>query len=451
MLAAVVREASSKGCGGLAAALEALDERARGGAPRLPARALLGLVSDSLAGAATTCPAPAARQWLAAMRGTVVELARAELLSAEPDAGLAVLEAAPRDVPAVLIRCAELLERAGRPLDARRRLSRALEIEDEPATRVALARMELAGGDARRALDLLPPAHLAATQSAAQVRAAALAWLGREAEAVREVAIAPLDQRAAVARAAAGASRNPSRLAAAAKASPETLWSLAERARHEHGPDASARLLQQAADLAPRDAALLEALAEDLSAAGEDERALAAWDRAAALAPVAQRPRLEPIALCVRIGRRREARRRAEVLAASARAIADADALARASVAASAAGDAALALHLAREALDARPGDGRLALGLAERLEQAGRTSEALSALARLFVCGAHSRPWHRHELAVRMGSLARERGGVVALEPLLRRAEECGTPPDPEDLVNTRATIFAQLRSVRP
>ncbi|MBI2893678.1 MAG: hypothetical protein HYY06_09015 [Deltaproteobacteria bacterium] len=449
VLAGAVRNAAAGGCGDLAATLAALGARATEGRPRLRSRELRGLVDDALDAASGACRGNAARATLASARGPAVALARSEVSGADQAAALASLERAHDDVAAIRFRRAELHERAGRTDEAARELRRGLELEDDPDARAALARLEVVRGRPEAALRLLAAAQGSGHEAIAEARTAALAAAGRDADVVLEVSRAPIDLRPELARAAARAAAAPDRLAQAGRGSSEILRALADRARGEGGPAASARLLAGAAALEPRDAALAQTLAQDLAAAGDLDGAIDAWDRAAALAPAAERPCLEPIALLVGAGRSSDARARSEALARAARSGGDADALARASAGAAAAGDRALALALAREAQGARPSDGRLASILADRLEEAGKHSEALEALVRLFVCGAHGRPWHRHDLARRLAALARSSGQADALEARLRAApsESRCTPTRPDELAQMAGAIVASLR----
>ncbi|MGK4302236.1 hypothetical protein, partial [Klebsiella pneumoniae] len=60
-----------------------------------------------------------------------------------------------------------------------------------------------------------------------------------------------------------------------------------------------------------------------------------------------------------------------------------------------------------RDARALRTGDGRLAFLVAQRLAEAGETRAAAEAYAELLACGAHGKPWHRHEVAGKLLGLA--------------------------------------------
>jgi hypothetical protein len=130
------------------------------------------------------------------------------------------------------------------------------------------------------------------------------------------------------------------------------------------------------------------------------------------------------------------ARERARREIAWARGAGTAEALVTGSAAASAGGEPALAVALAREAEAARPGDGRLAFLIANRLAEAGEATAAARAYQELLVCGARGRPWHRHEVAGRMLQLAGDAAGAgrAAVQASLDRAPAC-TPVEPDDL----------------
>jgi hypothetical protein len=52
---------------------------------------------------------------------------------------------------------------------------------------------------------------------------------------------------------------------------------------------------------------------------------------------------------------------------------------------------------------------------LAQRLAEAGDKAGAGRAYANLLVCGAHGRPWHRHEVAAKLQELGAD--GLGALD----------------------------------
>ena len=417
---AAVRALAAPDCTALSRAFALLDERAAA----FDAATFIGLVEDGLAAAAPTCPAPLGA--LEARPGAAAAIARARLLADRPADALAALDGAP-DLAAIARLRARLLRAQGRDADARDALARAIELEDDLEARAELARAWLRAGDPRRALEL---AGDRAGAGFATVRAAALAALDRRLETLAEIAGAPVHLRAEIARAAVAAAPDPAGLAAEASAPVEVLVAAAEHA----APRDAAALLERAAARSPEDADLHIALATTRERAGDRPGAIAAWDRAAALAPAAEPPRLAPIRLLAAAGDTAAARDRAAALARGAE---GADALRLASAAAAAAGDRAAAIGHARAALAARPDDGQLAFLLAARLEEAGELTAATDALAKLLVCGAHGRPWHRHEVA---GGLARLRAAGASIDAALA-AVPC-TPVEPDDLAGYTAEL---------
>jgi hypothetical protein len=94
-------------------------------------------------------------------------------------------------------------------------------------------------------------------------------------------------------------------------------------------------------------------------------------------------------------------------------------------------------VKLAQAARAQRPGDGRLVFEVAVRLADAGDRTAAAELLAELLVCGAHGRPWHRHEVAGKLVEL-----GVAAVLDAKRACD----PPDPADLAGYVDTIRGKL-----
>jgi hypothetical protein len=430
-----VRLLAAGDCGRLRGALEVLDARAE----QLAARVLLGLADDAREAARTCTPGDAERALDPSgkpPRGAATAISLARLRADRPKAALETLSAAP-PVAARRLARAEVLLRLHRRAEAASELKLALEQEDDGETRVKLARLYLLSDRAAEALALASATEDAdggaGDEALEAVRVAALSSLRRAGEAVHAIDRAGAVRRAELAREAVRAARDPAALVVAASGETRTeiLWAIAERMR---GGPASLGVLELAFAGVPEDARIVEALADARAAAGLAEGALAAWDLLARLAPASERARLEPIGLLARGGRTAEARARAARLAASARAAQDADALLSASASAAAAGDHAAALALARAAIDARPDDGRMRFLYARRLEENGQAEESLRALRKLLICGAHARPWHRHEVAGQLIELARRAKLVPVAVDLLRHPPPC-EPPEPNDL----------------
>ena len=278
-----------------------------------------------------------------------------------------------------------------------------------------------------------------------------LAGGGNIAEAAGAVAAAPLDARPALAEAVARAAPGErlDELARAAGGEAELLAAVADRIERERGSAAALPIRERAAQAAPDRAEVWDALGRARAAAKKIDDALAAWDRAAAAAPAQPIYRLAPIRALVAAGDPTRARARAGEVAREARASGDAEALVTASNAAAAAGDGEQAIALAREARAARPGDGRLAFLLGDRMAGAGDPGGAARAWAELLMCGAHGRPWHRHEVAGRLLRLA-QAGHAQAVATALGAAPGCETV-DPSDLVSYVAELEKQIAGAAP
>lgn len=357
-------------------------------------RALAHRVDDLLAGATACTDLDGATRG----PGIARELARARRLDARPEVALAELSSLLH--PAIAIRRAELLDRLGRPGDALGAIAPALPID----------------ADAQLAHVLYAISHAVRT--------------GAVADAARRIAIAALPDRPRLAHRAA-ADCPETGLSALASLGPELATAVADRLEHDHGPAAARPAREHAASLEPDDADRWDALGRARIAAGATDDALAAWDTAIRLAPAQPAFRIAPIRGLVIAGDLARARARAAELAAVARKGTDVELLVSASAGASAASDTALAVELAREAHARRPSDGRLAFLVAQRLAEAGDTRAAADSYAELLACGAHGRPWHRHEIAGRLLALADR--AIVRAALAARRA--CAVV-EPEDLM---------------
>ncbi|HLU67283.1 MAG TPA: hypothetical protein VKZ63_13455 [Kofleriaceae bacterium] len=382
--ASEVVQSLATGCAGLSRALAAID-RSQFSGP-----VLAGLVDDAVA--AADCVE-------ARGEGDAFRLARARLRADRPAEALAELPAGSRE-PAVRLRRAELLDALGRPAEA-------------------LAE-----------LDGLPPGARPDDERLRSLRVPSLAASGRVAEAAALVRAAPLPERPALAtRAVAAAPAGAlGALAAAAGDEPDLLAAAADRIEKVAGPAAALEVRERAAAAAPDRAEPWDALGRARLASGQLDAALEAWDRAAAAAPAQPAYRLAPIRALAASGEAARARERAMRVIAAARRRGIAEALVTGSAAAAAAGDARLAVELAREAQAARPGDGRLAFLVAERLTEAGEREAAAAALVELLVCGARGRPWHRHEVAGRLLRLARDPAARPAVTAALDAPRRCET-----------------------
>lgn len=346
--AARITALAATGCDGFARALASLDG--------FHGRPLIELVDDAIAAAPPTCAVTGA--------SAAAQLARARKV--EGTAALAVLTA---DDAAIRIRRAELLDALGRGTDALRELDTVRDPDSLIQRRlIEVGVAARAGGDV-----------------------AAL------------IAAAPITERTSLAfRAAADA---PTTLPVD-DAPAELATAIADRLEHQAGPAAALAARARAASAAPAIADHHDALARAQIAAGDTAAALASWDRAAQLAPAQPAYRITPIRALVIANQPARAKQRAAALAAVARAARDdVELRLTASLAAAAAGDHALAIALGREARALRPADGRLAFELAHRHAEAGDRAAAAAAYAELLVCGAHGRPWHRHEVAAKLAA----------------------------------------------
>lgn len=336
---------------------------------RLAGRDLAGLVDEAIA--STAC-----KDKRDVIKGNAIahQLARARIADAQPEVALAALTSTTE--PAIRFRRAELYDRMGRSTEALHELA-AIEV-DEPA--IVLQRT---------------------------LRVSVAARAGNHAEVSRVVATAPLaDQPRLAFRAAADASEGA--LASLSRAGTlEVALAASDRLEQLQGPaavlDARERIVTLDASVAEH----WDALARARIAAGKIDDALAAWERAIEIAPAQPAFRIAPIRALVIAEQPQRARARAEALAKHARAGADVELLVTASSGAAAAGDAALAVALARDARARRPGDGRLAFLVAQRLAETGDVGAAAAAYTKLLACGAHGRAWHRHEVAGRLMTLA--------------------------------------------
>ncbi|HKE19238.1 MAG TPA: tetratricopeptide repeat protein [Kofleriaceae bacterium] len=470
---AVVTGLARGGCPGLGRALDALDRS------RISGRTLSGLVDDAVAAAGEAgCGASA----IAALGprddgkdSAARQLARARALADRPREALAALAPGAGE-PAVRLRRAEVLAALERPGEALPELQAYLaRVPDDGRARAALVEGLVALGRTREALAAVGPAPHR-DPAAREAHVAALAAAGRMAECAAAVAAAPLPERPALARRAAAlappaeldriarapaddpahgpasdpahapasdAAHGPASHAAHGPASDpprdidvELLAAFADRVEADRGAAAALPLRERAARSAPARAELADALARALAAAGRIDAAVTAWDAAATAAPAAAVYRLAPIRALAGAGRQRRARERALAVLARARESRDADELVTASAAAAAAGDSAWAARVAREARAARPGDGRLAMLVGERLAAAGDRAGAAATWTELLVCGAHRRPWHRHEVAARLVGLA---DGAESARQVMRALSAPLPCPaaDPDDLAS--------------
>lgn len=321
----------------------------------------------------------------------------------------------PRILLAVLVACGGGTER---PAPTRDEVVATAQRLDE-AGRTAEARAEVLRAIARQPDPVL----------SAQVRLYAVSLAARAGDApalARELAAAPITEHPALAHRAA-ADAPVEQLAALAAVSGELARAAGDRLEQMRGPAAALAAREQAVLQLPDDADAWDAVARSRIAAGKVNDALAAWDRAAALVPAQEAFRIAPVRALAIAGLPDRAKQRTAALADDARAGGNVESLVTASAAAALV-DPALALALARNAHELRPTDGRLAFLVAQRLAEVGDRAAASRAYVSLLVCGAHGRPWHRHEVAGKI----RELGDVgrVALDEKPR----C-EPVDPDDL----------------
>lgn len=266
---------------------------------------------------------------------------------------------------------------------------------------------------------------------------------GRYAAAARRIAATELTERPSLAfRAASDAPADKLDALAAAATEPELAAAVADRLEEARGPAAALAARERAAAAAPDRAEHHDALARARFDAGQTDAALAAWDRAAALAPLQPAYHLAPVRALAALGQRDRACARAEALAEGADAV---EPLLIATSAAAACGDHPRAAALARAALALRPTDGRLAFTLGERLIAAGDPGAA-RVFAELLLCGAHGRPWHRHEVSARLAALAGEAASRSLVVAALAAQPPCA-PVEPADLAIYVDALRAQLK----
>ncbi len=395
-------------CSGFARALDRLSRSTISG------RSLAGLIDDACEAARGSCAHPLGS---ATGTGTAQQLARARLLDERPTDALAALAIGASE-PAIRFRRAELLDRLGRFDEAIRELD------------AGLARApDEAGHHARRLLEVTVAARAA-----------------RAAEVAAAIAAAPLTDHPALAyRAASVAPAAALDALAAAATEPELATATGDRIELEGGPAAALAAREHAVTRAPDRAELHDAHARALLGARRLADAVAAWDRAASFAPAQPSYRLSPIRALAGLGDAARARERAHALADAARAGDDIDVLVTASTAAAAAADYPLAVGLAREARRRRPGDGRLAFLLADQLAASGERAAAADAYVELLACGAHGRPWHRHEVAAKLVALATDPAGKAIVRAAVAAQRAC-TAVDREDLARYVEALFAKL-----
>jgi tetratricopeptide (TPR) repeat protein len=267
---------------------------------------------------------------------------------------------------------------------------------------------------------------------------------GRYAAAAARIATADLPERPALAyRAANDAPAEALTSLAAAAVEPELSAAVADRMEHDLGPKAALAFRERAAAAAPDRAEHHDALARARLAAGQGDAALAAWDRAAELAPLQPQYRLAPIRALIAQGDRERACARAAAIAAAA--ANDVERLLVATSAAAACGDHARAVELARAARDLRPGDGRLAFNVGERLADASDPA-ATQVLTDLLICGAHGHGWHRHEVAARLVALAADPAGARRVLEALDAPHAC-PPADVPELTGYLASLRTKLK----
>jgi len=343
-----------------------LDRLARA---RITGRVLDGLVGDALDAAKCSD-----------LRGAVTgqaaahQLARARLDDARPESALADLTAT--NEPAIAYRRAELLDRLGRSGEALEALS-GIKLDEQA---VVLHRM---------------------LQVSHAVRS------GDPEEATRVIESAPLPEQPRLAhRAVEDAPQNTLDVLARA-GTLEVAVAAADRLEQLEGPAAVLPARERIAVLDASVADHWDALGRARIASGQVDTALSAWDRAIEIAPAQPAFRIAPIRALVIAEQPQRARERVAALAKQARDAKDVELIVTASSGAAAAGDAKLAVELARDARMRRTGDGRLAFLVAPRLAEAGEAKDAADAYAELLVCGAHGRAWHRHEVAGKLLALA--------------------------------------------
>ncbi|MDQ3333655.1 MAG: hypothetical protein M4D80_00615 [Myxococcota bacterium] len=382
-------------CDGVTRALDRLSRA------RIRGRLLIGLVDDVLARAREVCPDTSITG-----TGPASELARARLAEAQP--ADAVAQLVTTSEPAIRWRRAELLERLGR-------------------TDAALAEVDAVPLD----------------EQAAQMRrfftVTIAARANRTSDLARIIASAPLPEQPRLAfRAAAD---TPVDALDALAAVPGLATAAADRLEQVHGAAAALAARQHAVTAAPELAEHWDALARAQIATGKIDDALASWDRASTIAPGQPAYRTTPIKALVIAGHTKLAHERAYALAAHARERKDVDVLVTASAGAAAASLPALALELAGEARALRPRDGQLAFLVAQRYAEAGHRADAADRYVELLVCGAHGRPWHRHEVSAKLVEV----GDPAVILAAIARPRTCDAA-EPADLARYLEAIRKQL-----
>lgn len=381
---------------------------------KITGRALAGLVEEAITAARASCSAldSASRG-----RSAAHQLARARLVDDRNLQALAELTAL--DEPAIRYRRAELLDRLGRAPEA------LVELD------AALARAPDEQGQSTRRL----------------LQTSMLARAGNYAETARLIAAAPITERPNLAFRAAADTPVDSLAMLGLLEPPELAEAAADRLEQLAGPAAAVDVRALIASRAPDDADHWDALARAQIAAGRTDEALAAWDRAIKIAPAQPSFRLAPINALVIAGDVGRARARAAALAKLARGSSDIAMLETASAGMAASGDSKQAVELARAARAGRPGDGRLAFLVAQRLAELGEVAAAADAYAELLLCGAHDHPWHRHEVAGKLlqlgeGAPADARSQIVAALD----AKRACTSVEPADLASYVERLRATL-----
>jgi hypothetical protein len=384
-------------CDGVTRALDRL------AAARVSGRLLIGVVDDAIS--AAKCA-----DVRTAVKGTAAahQLARARLDEARPEAALAELAGSD---PAIRLRRAELLDRIGRSADALQALE-GIDLDEPAAILQRLLRVSLA-------------AHARKHDEVGRLIAAApLAEQPRLAH--RAVEDAPVDSLATLATAG----------------SIELALAAADRLEQAQGPAAVLAARERIAELDGSVAEHWDALGRARIASGQIDTALAAWDRAIDIAPAQPAFRVAPIRALVIAGEPERARSRAKLVAEQARKRGDVELLVTASSSAAAAGDAKLAVELARAARAQRSTDGRLAFLVAQRLAEAGETKLAADAYVELLVCGAHGRAWHRHEVAGKLQTLAGTNADARAIMLAALAAKRACNTVEPDDLATYTSAL---------
>jgi tetratricopeptide (TPR) repeat protein len=282
----------------------------------------------------------------------------------------------------------------------------------------------------------------------------ALASEGRFDEVARAVAEVPVDERPGTARMAVQRTA-PDRYGAllAAAVDPELATAVGDHIElpWTKAPNAQGALAarRRAVELGPDRAEHHDNLARALAADGQIDAAVAAWERAAAIAPAQPSYRLAPLRALVAADRLADARTRAGTIAETARKRDEVDALLLASSAAAIAGETDAAVTLAKEARALRPGDGRIAFAVADRLAEAGDREAAARAYAELLACGAHGRLWHRHEVAGKLVGLADDAVAAKLVGAALDVKRDCTVKP--EEHASYLYDLRKQLANVAP